>query len=279
MGGFGMGTGRRWLCILLVPVALAGATDAGAAIDDTGTILADDDGTPEFPRVRVPAFLESSRRVTDTYGDKPNIFLTYDDGSSVYTQRLLDVLAPYDDISVTFFVMCREAVPGTMQRILDDGHALGNHTCGHPILTSLSTASRLRQWQRLEDFVNARVEPDVDLTCQRPPFGATSRSVRADAESMGMREWGWSVDPWDWSGASVSRILAALESMDDGDIIILHDSAGSYRTVEATRIFLQRHADDYIFRSLPDCTLGRPLVWEGRFWDDDGSIFEEDIEW
>jgi hypothetical protein len=44
-------------------------------------------------------------------------------------------------------------------------------------------------------------------------------------------------------------------------------------------VFLGRRADEYDFRTLPGCATETPTVWNGTFWDDDASLFEDDIEW
>lgn len=210
------------------------------------------------------------------------LHLTYDDGGSRLTPKLLDILDRYPEVRVTFFVNCREAVPGTFQRILDSGHALANHTCSHARLPRLRGSQVLDELSRLEDYVDARVREDVRFESYRPPYGETSRAVRSVTGGAGYhREWMWDVDSDDWKGVSARSIVARLESMRDGDIALMHDSDGRLRTLEATDRYLQRHASRHRFAVLPHTftTPQEPEVWDGRFHDDDGSTFEADIEW
>ncbi|HUG08289.1 MAG TPA: S-layer homology domain-containing protein [Acidimicrobiia bacterium] len=104
--------------------------------------------------------------------------------------------------------------------------------------------------------------------------------MRADAKAAGFpTEWLWSVDPKDWQKPGVDKILAALKGMRDGDVIVLHDSVGKTQTFEAVRLFLAQHHNDYIFRTLPDCGLGKPPI-PGPYDDVFGDHrFANDIEW
>jgi peptidoglycan/xylan/chitin deacetylase (PgdA/CDA1 family) len=225
------------------------------------------------------AFDPATTRVADTYGGKPSLYLTFDDGSSELTPPLLDVLDSYPDVRVTFFTNCKEAVSGTLQRIVDAGHAIGNHSCNHLYLTGLTSSEVASQLRMQEDFVNARLVSDLDIACYRPPFGATNTWLRSVTSRLGYREWTWSVDPQDWRYPGVDAIVRSLEGMGDGDVIVLHDSRGKSQTVEAVREFLAKHAHAYTFRTIPDCALGKPRV-PGPFDDVAGdSAYASAIQW
>ena len=61
------------------------------------------------------------------------IALTFDDGPSGHTERLLDGLAQYG-AKATFFVIGKQAEkrPAIVKRAFDEGHLIGNHTYDHP---------------------------------------------------------------------------------------------------------------------------------------------------
>src|SRR2546428_9243165 len=60
------------------------------------------------------------------------VALTFDDGPSPDTERILDVLAKYN-VSATFFMVGREveSFPGIAQRVRAEGHEVGNHSYSH----------------------------------------------------------------------------------------------------------------------------------------------------
>src|SRR5207248_3771232 len=65
------------------------------------------------------------------------IALTFDDGpNDPHTLKLLDVLSRHE-VRATFFVIGRyvRRRPDIVQEIARRGHAVGNHTYSHPLLT------------------------------------------------------------------------------------------------------------------------------------------------
>lgn len=57
------------------------------------------------------------------------IYLTFDDGPSPYTGKLLDILAKYN-VKATFFVVDK-GYEGTLKRIYQEGHSIAIHTATH----------------------------------------------------------------------------------------------------------------------------------------------------
>ena len=70
------------------------------------------------------------------------VALTFDDGPSVYTEGLLDILQEHE-VQVTFFILGQSAriQSETVSRMFAEGHQIGNHTWNHPNLTQLSDES------------------------------------------------------------------------------------------------------------------------------------------
>lgn len=69
------------------------------------------------------------------------IALTFDDGPhKTYTPEILDILDEYE-IKATFFVVgdCCEKYPEIVQRAIDSGHEIGNHTYSHPKMYNRTT--------------------------------------------------------------------------------------------------------------------------------------------
>src|SRR5712691_9554801 len=66
--------------------------------------------------------------------DTASVALTFDDGPSEDTERILDVLGAHD-VSATFFMLGRqvELFPQIARRVVAEGHDLGNHSYSHTI--------------------------------------------------------------------------------------------------------------------------------------------------
>jgi peptidoglycan/xylan/chitin deacetylase (PgdA/CDA1 family) len=71
---------------------------------------------------------------------------------------------------------------------------------------------------------------------------------------MGLTQALWNVDTRDWSGISVSAIVASMNTARHGSVILLHDGGGKRgRTVEALRTWLAANHSRFEFRTLPGC--------------------------
>ncbi len=93
------------------------------------------------------------------------VFLTFDDGPDPEgTPRILDILAKYD-AKATFFCLGRqvEKYPTLFERILKEGHAVGNHTYSH--LNGWTTANE----KYFEDI--ERANEIIGSKLFRPPYG------------------------------------------------------------------------------------------------------------
>lgn len=182
-----------------------------------------------------------ARNVPDTTNTSEEKFiaLTFDDGPDARaTPALLDVLKRYG-AKATFFVMGSriEANAPLLKRMVDDGHAIGNHTLSHAKLSGLS-----RDAMRSEIVGASRsiqrasgVAPDV----LRPPYAATNADVENIARANGLAILMWSIYPNDSSYFGSASVIAEriVASAKDGDIVFLHDT--SMRSVEATERVLR----------------------------------------
>jgi peptidoglycan/xylan/chitin deacetylase (PgdA/CDA1 family) len=183
------------------------------------------------------------------------LYLTFDDGPSAYTQAVLDVLARHN-ARATFFVLGRQAAgrPELLGAMYAAGHGLANHTYSHPSLPSLSK-------QRFADEVLATSQAigGRDHGCLRPPYGASSKAVRANAEELGYTLVTWTIDPRDWSRPGAAAIAArVIGKASPGGVVVMHDGGGDRtQTVAALETILaELGAQGYRFEAL--CREGAP---------------------
>ena len=158
----------------------------------------------------------------------PLIALTFDDGPSTHTARLLDALYARN-VSATFFVLGQQvtAYPKVAARIVNEGHEIASHTYRHPDLANMSSAA-IRDELSLCRSAILRAT-GVDPTLLRPPYGSHSKAVQAVAAEFGYPLILWSVDTRDWESRNVDAILGHFVDgygrvkIRDGDIILMHD--------------------------------------------------------
>ncbi len=183
------------------------------------------------------------------------IYLTFDDGPSGYTQPILDVLARHN-AKATFFVLGRQAngKQELLEAMYDAGHGIANHTYNHPYLTSLSRV-RFRE----EVTATSAAIGGLDHGCLRPPYGASSKAVRAEALELGYTLVTWTIDPRDWSRPGAAAIAQRVIShASPGGVVVMHDGGGDRtQTVAALETILaELGARGFQFRAL--CRDGAP---------------------
>ncbi len=152
--------------------------------------------------------------------------LTFDDGpSGRYTAQLLDGLAQRG-VQATF-LLCGyrvEQFPELTQRIFDEGHEIGYHGFSHKDLSRLSRRDMVEELEKTRALLPAGCRPKF----LRPPGGSTSDALRQVMEARNLAILSWSVDPRDWATKDAAAIEGAvLDTVKDGDIILLHDTSES----------------------------------------------------
>lgn len=187
------------------------------------------------------------------------IALTYDDGpNDPHTLRLLEVLAKHN-VKATFFLIGRHAQrrPDIAREVARAGHAIGNHTFTHPLLTFKSDAEIRRELSGCRAALSDAVGQHTNLF--RPPFGGRRPAVLHIARKLGMEPVMWSVTGYDWTAPSASEIERKVtKQIRGGDVILLHDGghtemgANRSQTVAATDQLLTSYkAEGYDFVTIP----------------------------
>jgi peptidoglycan/xylan/chitin deacetylase (PgdA/CDA1 family) len=154
----------------------------------------------------------------------PRIALTFDDGPSPSTNRVLDILQQHQ-IRATFFVVGKNAehYPDIVSRIQHDGHLIGSHTYSHSPWSSIKTPKQISSELDKTSSVIFNISGTVPHYF-RPPFGWESPWMNQVYHKKGYIIVKWSIDPKDWQhpspGIIVNRILANLKK---DAIILLHD--------------------------------------------------------
>lgn len=111
---------------------------------------------------------------------RPMIALTFDDGPGEYTETLLDTVEKYN-IHVTFFMLGQnvEGRESTVQRMLQLGCEIGNHTWDHPeqTLPNMDLDSVVQEFQKTDDEL-VKACGQAATVC-RAPYGAITEEQMA----------------------------------------------------------------------------------------------------
>jgi peptidoglycan-N-acetylglucosamine deacetylase len=186
--------------------------------------------------------------------------LTYDDGpNDPYTGQLLDVLAKAN-AKATFFLIGRyvKQRPDIVRRLVEAGHAIGNHTWDHPNMIFCSPSETRRQLAETQKAI----EDACGITPKlfRPPFGGRRPGTFQTARAMDLQPIMWRVICYDWSAKSNESIeRKARAHIKGGDVIVLHDGShvafgiSRAHTVKATENLLREYREKgYGFVSVPE---------------------------
>jgi peptidoglycan/xylan/chitin deacetylase (PgdA/CDA1 family) len=155
---------------------------------------------------------------------QPFVCLTFDDGPDpVYTPLILDLLAE-QKIHATFFVVGEsvQRYPQLLERVVAEGHAVGNHTFHHRHPWAISS-------QRARDEISQTTAIIRAITGEaprwfRPPHGRLRKAMLEQSHAEQMRTVLWSRSIIDWGPLGTDTGIARrLQEVEAGDIVLMHD--------------------------------------------------------
>lgn len=156
--------------------------------------------------------------------------ITFDDGPNSNTTALVNLLKQHNLTPVTWFnqgnnvatngsLMAQQLSVGTVQ----------NHSYTHSHMTSWTLAQVSDELNRTNQAIQNAGAPKPTLF--RPPYGEVNSTIQQAATAAGLRLITWDVDSQDWNGASASAIVNAVNQLQNGQVILMHD--GSYTNTNA----------------------------------------------
>jgi peptidoglycan-N-acetylglucosamine deacetylase len=164
------------------------------------------------------------------------IVLSFDDGPDPrYTPKILDVLKA-KDVKAVFFVigLNGDLHPTLLERLVNEGHEIGNHSFTHPDSSSISKQQFRLELNATERLFEARLGRRSLLF--RPPYAEDVEPETPDqvqplvlTSSRGYYTIGIGIDPGDWKNPGVNQIVErtlSLARAGTGHVVLLHDSGG-----------------------------------------------------
>lgn len=216
-------------------------SDADRTVNDAEASLYTVSGVDEYKRTGIDGGNNSSEEDADVR----KVYLTFDDGPSSNTGRILDILAQYD-VKATFFVVGKEEeeYQELYKRIVEEGHTLAMHSYSHKyneIYQSLESYSE--DLSKLQEFLY----DTTGVWCRycRFPGGSSNTVSKVDMHELiaylddqDMSYFDWNISSGDAGSYYISpseivrNCTAKLRDYDEA-IILLHDASEKNSTVEA----------------------------------------------
>ncbi len=196
------------------------------------------------------------------------VYLTFDDGPSSNTEKILDILKKYD-AHATFFILGQN-IPGNeklIKRMASEGHTLAVHTDCHDYASIYKSTDAF--WSDNEK-TRARIKKITGKTCSLMRFpGGASNTISANyckgimskltnqTASHGYEYFDWNITSGDAESnlASVDKIyknvITGIRYNYDTPVVLMHDAAAKTTTPKALeKILKTAQKEGYSFEGL-----------------------------
>lgn len=219
-----------------------------------------------FTPVKVPKVVKKMfpNFIWNIDSEDKTLYLTFDDGPTPeITDWVLDLLKQYN-AKATFFCIGKniEQHPEIYNRILDEGHTIGNHTYNHLKGWKVNTKDYLENTMLCNQVLIDKIEQSTIFNRQslivnlfRPPYGRMKPKQAKLLIDEGYKIVMWSVLSLDWD-KNVSETQCYKKVVDNtisGDIIVFHDSLKASRNLQYTLPKVLEYYSNlgYKFKSIP----------------------------
>lgn len=176
------------------------------------------------------------------------VYLTFDDGPSLVTERILNILAA-NKVKATFFVNVHIGYESTYLRIVNEGHKIGNHTYTHDYSEVYSSTDNFfNNIEQLNEYLNSIEINKPDII--RFPGGANN-TVSFKYGGKDIMDWLvnetiiYGYDYFDWNvtsgdaekttqdkGKLVNNVIKRSAGK-TRPVVLMHDSASKSTTADA----------------------------------------------
>lgn len=172
------------------------------------------------------------------------VYLTFDDGPSKNTEKILGILKEYD-VHATFFVIGKEDdfSKSMYKRIVEEGHTLGMHSYSHKYNEIYQSKKAFFQdYRKIKKLL-------YEVTGQRPVYyrfpGGTSntiskvsmKSLASGLTKRGSVYFDWNAMNGDATGKDLTKKQMINNVLEDvkihnTSVVLMHDTADKNKTVE-----------------------------------------------
>ena len=181
-----------------------------------------------------PEFSAGYVKSLDEYGgiyvgnkDEKVIYLTFDEGyENGYTAKILDTLKEKEAPAIFFVTMPYvKQNKELVQRMIDEGHIVGNHTVNHPSMPEVLDDEKVKkEVMNLHDYVKENF--NYEMSYIRPPKGEYSERTVKICKDLGYTTVLWSAAYDDWDVKKQDRLEYArkmiLNNLHNGCVMLLH---------------------------------------------------------
>ena len=174
-------------------------------------------------------------QIWDIPSQLPFVYLTFDDGPTIgVTEKILSTLKEYN-AKATFFCVGNNVqnLPNEYQKIIDQGHSVGNHTMTHPMGWGKSKKMYLKDIKKAEELINSNLF--------RPPYGKINfKSNKTLQKRFKIIMWDVVGGDFDPNCSKKQLIDNIINNVEKGSIIVLHDNQSvKNKTLDALPLIIE----------------------------------------
>ncbi len=151
------------------------------------------------------------------------VAITFDDGPSVYTKQIVDILTQYQ-VGGTFFFIGNK-VQNKLEEVKyaqDKGFSVANHSMTHSDLTQQSSTQQQQELDQTNELLTGIINRPVNLF--RPPYGAVNDEIVNGFSKKNIKTIMWNKDPLDWKKRDTNAIINyTLATNGSGSIYVFHE--------------------------------------------------------
>ncbi|MBU3820892.1 polysaccharide deacetylase family protein [Flavobacteriaceae bacterium XHP0103] len=196
--------------------------------------------------------------VWDIATNEKVLYLTFDDGPTPeITNWTLDTLNNYQ-AKATFFCIGKniEKHPDIFKAILNEGHAIGNHTNNHLKGWKTLTSDYLANVTKAQNTIDAIIPKDFSGNTQlfRPPYGQIKPAQGKALLGQGYKIIMWDIISFDWD-KNISKetcLKNVTNKATKGSIIVFHDSVKASKNMQYAlpKVLEYFSEKGYVFKTL-----------------------------
>ena len=187
--------------------------------------------------------------------ESKNIYVTFDLGYEAgYTENILNTLKE-NNVPATFFITAHyvNTAGDLVQRMIDDGHIIGNHTVNHKSMPNISETELEKELMNLHTAIYEKF--NYEMKYMRPPKGEYSERSLNTTIKLGYIPVMWSFAYADWDEAkqpsNQEGIDKIVKNIHNGEIMLLHATSKTNMEILDT-VIKQIKNMGYEFKSLDE---------------------------
>jgi peptidoglycan-N-acetylglucosamine deacetylase len=180
-------------------------------------LVKDDSIQSRLPYIELDDFITYS--IPEGY-----VSLTFDDGPSKYTTKIVDILKKYKAGGTFFFIgMNVQKHPDYVRYAHSNGYTIGSHSMNHVKMSNLSYEKQKNEFIQSTKVIENITNEKVVLF--RPPYEDLNEQTKDVIHDYHDKMILWNRDPLDWKTRDADKIFNYVRNTkSSGSIILLHES-------------------------------------------------------